>query len=381
MSIGSWLTERFEVSRGLRGKNVRPMEGLRGLAVSLVFLVHYVALIRPWIETAPALNLVATAVHTIGNSGVDLFFVLSGYLIYGSLIARAQPFAKFIRRRVRRIYPAFTAVFVLYVVLSFLFPEQNKIPAEVPDALVYLGRNFLLMPGIFPIEPMITVAWSLSYEITYYLALPIVIAAFGLRQRSPVVRVALFTLMGAVLIAASLNGGPVQLILFIAGIILYETIESFDARAPGSAVALTALLLGFAATLVAAEGAVGFTIRTLTLCVAFFLVCLTCFRRPDVLISRTLSWTPIRWFGNMSYSYYLVHGLSLKGYFLVLGLVLPKGENEVAYFWSLLPVMFGLSLVLPTILFLGIERPYSLVKTAKKPASKQALEPVVGTAS
>jgi peptidoglycan/LPS O-acetylase OafA/YrhL len=99
--------------------NVRPMEGLRGFAVFLVFLVHYVTLVRPWIAGESALLVLASALHTIRNTGVDLFFVLSGYLIYGSLISRSQQFVRFVSRRVERIYPTFVAVFVLYAVLSF----------------------------------------------------------------------------------------------------------------------------------------------------------------------------------------------------------------------------------------------------------------------
>src|SRR3954451_928165 len=110
MKIQGWLTEKFEVSRGLGGQNVRPMEGLRGFAVSLVFLVHYVALVRPWTEGNESLGTVAKSLHSIGSTGVDLFYVLSGYLIYGSLVARQQPFPQFIRRRAQRLYPAFTAV-------------------------------------------------------------------------------------------------------------------------------------------------------------------------------------------------------------------------------------------------------------------------------
>src|SRR5438309_10986860 len=101
MRAGEWFSDKFEISRGLQGQNVRPMEGLRGLAVSLVFLVHYVGLVRPWLESHQVLNAVATAMHTIGNTGVDLFFVLSGYLIYGSLMSEPQPFGNFIRRRLQ----------------------------------------------------------------------------------------------------------------------------------------------------------------------------------------------------------------------------------------------------------------------------------------
>ncbi|WP_153067260.1 acyltransferase family protein, partial [Steroidobacter cummioxidans] len=94
------------------------MEGLRGLAVLLVFLVHYESLLEPWIAADASLGVVAGALRIIGNSGVDLFFVLSGYLIYGSLLTRQQSFLHFFTRRLQRIYPAFTAVFLSLIHIS-----------------------------------------------------------------------------------------------------------------------------------------------------------------------------------------------------------------------------------------------------------------------
>jgi exopolysaccharide production protein ExoZ len=187
-----WLTQRFELSRGGGAHNVRPMEGLRGFAVFLVFLVHYVTLVKPWIATESSLLAFSSTLHTIGNTGVDLFFVLSGYLIYGSLISRPQNFVRFMSRRVERIYPAFIAVFIIYVLLSFNFPAENKIPIPAYEGMIYLVQNFLLLPGLFPIEPMITVAWSLSYEMFYYLAIPLVIVIFRLRDSSVILRVSFF---------------------------------------------------------------------------------------------------------------------------------------------------------------------------------------------
>jgi peptidoglycan/LPS O-acetylase OafA/YrhL len=70
--------------------------------VFLVFLVHYISLSRPLVARNSALETFASAVHTMGNTGVDLFFVLSGYLIYGSLMARPRPFVRFMSRRIER---------------------------------------------------------------------------------------------------------------------------------------------------------------------------------------------------------------------------------------------------------------------------------------
>ena len=124
----NWLMRTFELSRGGRAHNVQPMEGLRGFAVFLVFLVHFTTLVKPWLAETTVVFAFAQSLHTVGNAGVDLFFVISGYLIYGSLISRPQHFLHFLARRVERIYPAFVAVFAVYLILSFVFPTENKIP-------------------------------------------------------------------------------------------------------------------------------------------------------------------------------------------------------------------------------------------------------------
>jgi peptidoglycan/LPS O-acetylase OafA/YrhL len=376
MDAREWLADRFEVSRGIAGQNVRPMEGLRGLAVSLVFLVHYVALIRPWIAGHDGLNAVAGAMHTVGNAGVDLFFVLSGYLIYGSLISRSQPFGRFIKRRIQRLYPAFTVVFLIYVALSYAFPSENKIPAGTGAAIGYLIQNFLLLPGIFPIEPMITVAWSLSYEMAFYFAIPALIGLLGLRKREPRTRLLWFALLVAIVVAASINAGPVQLVLFVAGMALFELINSLKMRTPSNLAGALALVGGLAATTLPLDGPVGFTIRTLVLAMAFSIVCLVCFCRTAGWFARSFTWVPLRWLGNMSYSYYLLHGLTLKGAFLLLGVVLPREEYGAAFFAALLPLMFAASLLPPAALFLAVERRFSLAGSSKPRPRDMSIERV-----
>ncbi len=57
-----WFTQRFELSRGGGAHNVRPMEGVRGFAVFLVFLVHYVTLVKPWLASSTQLLRLADAI-------------------------------------------------------------------------------------------------------------------------------------------------------------------------------------------------------------------------------------------------------------------------------------------------------------------------------
>jgi len=131
-------------------------------------------------------------------------------------------------------------------------------------------------------------------------------------------------------------------------------------RPPSSVFGGLALMLGLGAMLLPLDGPVGFTIRTGILCVSFATLCTVCFCRQDGWLSRSFTWTPLRWLGNISYSYYLLHGLTLKGAFLILGLFLPRSEYGAAFFWSLLPIMFAVSLLPPVVLFLQVERPFSL---------------------
>lgn len=369
-----WIANQFELSRHGSGNNLRPMEGLRGFAVFLVFLVHYVTLIAPWIGKESQLEGVFDAVHTMGNAGVDLFFVLSGYLIYGSVIAREQAFLPFLRRRIARIYPAFCAVFAIYLVLSYLMPAQSKIPLPVLEAWAYVLHNFLLLPGLFDIEPMITVAWSLSYEMFYYLVTPPVIMLLRLRQRSLRWRVCFFVAVGAAFAAyCALYGGPVRLMLFIAGILLHEALRDASLAAPRGALALAMLAAGLLATIMPFSGQAAYTVKVIILCWTFFIVCYTCFSHPLGALARGFSWTPLRWLGNMSYSYYLIHGLALKALFMLLLAKLPRVEHEALFFVGAMPFMFVLTLMPSAVLFLLVERPFSLAPTIRKAPRGAAL--------
>lgn len=367
----SWVSSQFELSRHGSSPVVLPMEGLRGFAVFLVFLAHYVSLISPWITKGGVLDNTAEAIHSIGNVGVDLFFVLSGYLIYASIMTRRQSFLRFMRRRVARIYPAFCVVFAVYLLLSFVVPGQSKIRGEGLPALIYILQNFLLLPGLFPIEPIITVAWSLSYEMFFYLAIPLTVAALRLRECSSQLRVVFFiTVASAIAIYCGINGGHVRLIMFIAGILLHEALHKRLIPVPHSIFAIIVLLAGLGLTAIQVPGPLAFTCRVVALFVTFFIVCYVCFSRVDAWVARLFSITPLRWLGNMSYSYYLLHGLSLKLAFAALFLKLPHVEHQFFAFVMLMPVMFVLSLLPAAGLFLLVERPLSLI---------QALPSSVGT--
>jgi len=370
MRLTAWLADTFEIAHSGH-RTLRSMEGLRGFAVLLVFLVHYTTLVEPLLGRAPFEVELGAALRTIGNAGVDLFFVLSGYLIYGLLIRKSTPFWRYLGRRAQRIYPTFLAVFVLYLALAWLWPAENKIPAGVGNAALYLLQNLLLLPGMVAIEPLITVAWSLSYEFFFYLLVPLVIALSAMRRWQPRQRIAFLVFASAAgFVAAGIYESHVRLLMFVAGMLLYELI-TLQTRRPPAYSGLFALVVTVIALPALKQLGVPGVWRYVLLYLGFLLLCWECFARSGV-AARLFSWAPLRWYGNMSYSYYLIHGLALKGAFMVFAALFPFSEWR-GLFWLLAAPMFLISLLPAALLFIWVEKPLSLAprhRTAAAPDKK-----------
>jgi len=155
------------------------LDGLRGLAILLVILCHYVG----QSEHAP-LGLLGhrfLALFSAGWTGVDLFFVLSGFLIGGILLnARDAPhyFRAFYMRRVFRILPIYYAWTLLFgvVVLAAInfFPGRLAVSANdlqrIPVQLAFLQNIFIGTPRFAWI--WFGVTWSLAVEEQFYLVAP-----------------------------------------------------------------------------------------------------------------------------------------------------------------------------------------------------------------
>ena len=363
------LTAKLEIGRGGQ-ENIRCLEGMRGFAVLLVFFVHYIVLGTSALHSGTWTYRLAIGMHGIGHTGVDLFFVLSGFLIYGSLIHRPKPFGTYLGRRIERIYPTFLVVLGLYLILSFIFPEQSKLPGDPLQAILYLGQNLLLLPGIFPLVPIIAVSWSLSYEMFYYLFIPLAISGLRLRGWNPEKRMVVFlTISTAFILYCAIFGGPVRLAMFGAGIVLYELTATRDPKNFPNGAGIVAWVMGMLIILLIPQQQMGIfivqsdlwaAVRTTVLCLSLFLLCLDGFSNRTHLTARLFTFTPIRYFGNISYSYFLIHGLTLKAYFWILGKLIPIESLSTAGFWSGLPVSFTLTVIAALVLYLLVERPLSI---------------------
>jgi exopolysaccharide production protein ExoZ len=360
-----WLRQTFELQDPAHAR-LLPMEGLRGVAVTLVFLQHYsVQAQLIGLSPGPAAA-VAAAFRNYGNQGVELFFVLSGYLIYGTLVRKAPSFLGFMARRIQRIYPAFLIVFALMMVMVIFIPIPGKLPANHQEAAVYVVANLALLPGLFPIEAIHGVTWSLSYEMFFYIAAAALVLGLGMSEMSRAWRIVIIALLAGpfVLVAyANIPYFPTRMMPFFAGMLLAESLGD---RVPPW-LAWAAPLVGFAAlTSHSFPGTTSELIQTM----AFFALCAVCFRGAGR-ISVWMTIAPLRWLGNMSYSYYLMHGIITRIIMVPLMRMLPLGMPDWL-FWALLPVVYVATLVASSLLFVLVEKPISLrppVKTIQFVAS------------
>lgn len=310
------------------------LDGLRGVAILLVILFHHTLM-----RQATAFDAAYVNVARLGWSGVDLFFVLSGFLITGLLVdSKGEPhyFRTFYIRRALRILPLY---------LLFVFFVLHVSPRLWPDTTVaQMGREamagrsevwyWLLAPNIlFAREetlghPNLAVTWSLGIEEQFYLLWPFVVALLDRRRL-------MWTCAGLILIAPAVR----TMLVFDGAAPVVPYVLPFcrmDALAAGAWVALAfrwppaeaARVRVWARTVLPIAAAGVFAIwyfedpldnadwaeplmqtagyTAIALCFAALLA-LTAVAPAGSVLARVLTTSPLRMFGKYSYALYLFH--------------------------------------------------------------------------
>ena len=184
-------TQPTSVDVSTTGVHVPALDGLRGLAIACVLCVHlFIRNPRP--EGSPAIRFM-TGIMASGWIGVDLFFVLSGFLITGILYdTRAGPnfFHNFYARRALRILPLYYAFILLVVAISLL----QGYHWHAQGLLLYLTYVVNCWPAWYTTAPWVNINhfWSLCIEEQFYLLWPAAVF-FLVRKRS----IGIFALAGA----------------------------------------------------------------------------------------------------------------------------------------------------------------------------------------
>lgn len=170
------------------GLHIPVLDGLRGVAILLVLLLHFGqfghGLPAPtvWID-----RLFMTVVRT-GWTGVDLFFVLSGFLITGILYdTKGSPhyFRQFYARRILRIFPLYYGTLLVFLVLlPSLWPRHEVLRDLKADAWWYWSYLYNVKAARSGFTPTSALGhfWSLAVEEQFYLVWPTVVLFLGRRH-------------------------------------------------------------------------------------------------------------------------------------------------------------------------------------------------------
>lgn len=165
-----------EARSSLAYSRIPALDGLRGIAIFLVLVWHYFSIV---IVDPGTIGSYAIASLRLTWSGVDLFFVLSGFLIGGILIDNCKAknyFNVFYIRRVFRIIPLYTTMILLFLFTAHIVDYEWLFGKSIPLwSYTTFSQNFLMVVHNTFGSNWFGITWSLAVEEQFYLVLPFVI--------------------------------------------------------------------------------------------------------------------------------------------------------------------------------------------------------------
>jgi peptidoglycan/LPS O-acetylase OafA/YrhL len=346
--------------------HVPGLDGLRGLAVLGVLLFHSNALLRG------------------GYLGVDLFFVLSGYLITGILLEERErtgtiDLRAFWTRRARRLMPALLATMPAIALYARFVATSAELPTLRADALatlayvanwraIFAQRSYWdLFLAASPLEH----TWSLAIEEQFYVLWPLVVWVLS-RRRLFGVSVALALASAVAMAMLYQDGNTTRVYLgtdtrgcaILVGAMLACAFDRarawIPARAIDAASFVALAVLAFAWSRLDGQDPLlyrgGFWVTELAAAVLVF----TCAARGDSPVARFFSLRPLRALGAISYGVYLYHW----------PIFVIMDEQRTGLDRPLLvPLQIVTTLVISQVSYLAVEQPIRRARRLPVPAA------------
>ncbi len=330
----------------------RDIDGLRSLAVLFVLVFHF--------------ELVTLGEG--GFQGVDIFFVISGFLITSIILKQLQDgsfsFRSFYLKRIRRLAPALTVMLVLVMLAGgiFLLPEDYINLSKQLAATQFYYSNFFFWQNVsyFKLQADSTLllhTWSLAVEEQFYLLFPVtlfVIHRYGKRYFWPIMLVG--TLLSFACNIAFVTSKP-ELTFYLMPTRGWELLAGglvvWIIRLPVFQSKILCEGLGFLGLVTVLYAVLAYTEEVLfpgyyALLPVIGSMLLILAGQQDVSVSKIFKLRPLVYVGHLSYSLYLVHWPIHVFASQLLG-------DEYTIAWRL--VMFALTFVTSMLLFHLIEDP------------------------
>jgi peptidoglycan/LPS O-acetylase OafA/YrhL len=377
------------------------LDGVRGLAVLMVLLFHFIGGLTP----TNGVESVVFGVMKYGSYGVELFFVLSGFLITGILYdtrETTQYFRNFFMRRVLRIFPLYYAVLIAVFLIApliplFRGPTLDALVEKQAWAWLYAVNLYIAKEGAWSFS-YLQHFWSLAIEEHFYLFWPFVVFAL-MRRPARLAQVCLVLAITAMVvrvaaIALGMNGISAYVLtpLRLDGLALGAWL-AIVVRRPGGQ-ASVARWLPHVVTALGLALIVSFPLaRTVGLsgsellaairgCLAqMLLACLviTAVMSPTkTFVSRLFTSHPLVWLGTYSYGLYVYHhflSYAAQDYRTVEVLATWTGSHMLAVVMQA-SVGIGLSCLIAYLSYEHFEKRFLAFKKHFEPGRANALERV-----
>jgi peptidoglycan/LPS O-acetylase OafA/YrhL len=155
-------------------KIINSIQFLRGFAALAVVIHHTGGYVKRYFEP----TLLFEDKFSIGFAGVDLFFVISGFIIHftsKNYLNNPSKLKEYVKKRFIRVYPIYWIITTILFVSSWLIVQvlnKNIFSIGYPDTFLTYLKTYTLFPLHFAINP---VTWTLSYEIFFYLCFALLI--------------------------------------------------------------------------------------------------------------------------------------------------------------------------------------------------------------
>lgn len=303
---------------------------LRGIAAAMVVLFHAV----PWFASDAATPpLMQQIFHLWGKAGVDLFFVISGFVIMLSQSRAERGFGAFLYERALRILPLYWLLTAVFMALLIALPGSfaGQPPLTVTRVLLSFGMTDWLMLREWPI---LFVGWSLEYEALFYLLFALAGLVLPLRR-------VIWLLAPLLALAVALGWLEDMVLEFVAGMMIAR-LRIARVHLPFAGVILALGVIGFVAPILGTP----IEPRALYQGIPSAMIVLGAVFLPQVK-SRIGEYL-----GAASYSIYLGQVFALPAANRLVQKLLPDAGYDLKVL-----VMGGISIALGCLLYSVIERP------------------------
>jgi peptidoglycan/LPS O-acetylase OafA/YrhL len=385
------------------------LDGLRGVAIGMVLIFHYFQLTL--VARPGSLPAYLQAAARLSWSGVDLFFVLSGFLISGILLdasTSANYFQIFYARRFFRIVPIYAALLLVFP--AFVFASRRMHHGDfswlTANALPWytfwtFTQNFWMAHAASPGANALAITWSLAIEEQFYLTLPLIVRFFSGRRLmtcvlagiclAPLVRIAIRLIWphnwsaGFVLMPCRADA---LLLGVLAAILVRDDVWRTRIQRSNMffAVSIPVFLLGLAFLTLKSFSIASPLMQSLGftwLALFYVSVLLYSVTRPDSPVSRALRFKSLGWLGGIAYGAYLVHQFVLGMAFGYIGRRYPEITDGPTFLTAL--VALASTLVIARLSWRYFESPlirfghrsrYEFGESFSKPVSQPEPEAV-----